>query len=72
MYSIDEIKELLAAFDASKATAVDICLGENECISIRQKNEKSIITTTAAPASEVVAVAPAAVSAPAAASAPAA
>ena len=42
MYSIDEIKELLVAFDASKATAVDICLGENECISIRQKNEKSI------------------------------
>lgn len=37
MYSIDEIKELLAAFDASKATAMDIQLGAEEYLSIRQK-----------------------------------
>ena len=73
MYSIDEIKELLAAFDGSKATAVDIQLGADEYISIRQKNEKSIVTA-AVPAAEAapVIVQPAAAAAPAAApSAPA-
>lgn len=73
MYSIDEIKELLAAFDGSKATAVDIQLGADEYISIRQKNEKSIVTA-AVPAAEAapVIVQTAAAAAPAAApSAPA-
>lgn len=69
MYSIDEIKELLAAFDNSKATAVDISLNENEYISIRQKNEKSIITTAVAPAETAVAVPAAPAAAPASAQA---
>lgn len=69
MYSIDEIKELLAAFDNSKATAVDISLNENEYISIRQKNEKSIITTAFAPAETAVAVPAAPAAAPASAQA---
>lgn len=68
MYSIEEIKELLAAFDKSKATAIDIQVGAEEYISIRQKNEKSIITAAAVPAVEVAA-APAAVPAAAAAAA---
>ncbi len=62
MYSIDEIKELLAAFDKSKATALDLQLGEDEFISIRQK--------TAAPAvvrAESVAEVTAAAAVPAAA-----
>ncbi len=37
MYSIEEIKELLAAFDASKATELEIRLGEDSSIRIRQK-----------------------------------
>ena len=49
MYSIDEIKELLAAFDASKATAIDIQLGEDEFISLRQKTAKSVCEITAEP-----------------------
>ena len=48
MYSVDEIKELLSAFDSSKATAIDIQLSENEFLSIRQK--------TAAPAAVTAAV----------------
>ena len=62
MYSIDEIKELLAAFDDSKATALDLQLGENEFISIRQKtaaptvvkadSAPELVVQTAAPAME--------------------
>ena len=37
MYSVDEIKELLSAFDSSKATAMDIQLRENEFLSMRKK-----------------------------------
>ena len=40
MYSVNEIKELLEAFDNSKATSLDIQLNENEYISIRQKTAK--------------------------------
>lgn len=65
MYSIDEIKELLAAFDKSKATALDLQLGEDEFISIRQKTAaptvvraESVAEVTAAAA--VPAAAPAA------------
>ncbi len=54
MYSVEEIKELLAAFDGSKATAMDIQLGENEFLSIRQK--------TAAPAAVIKEYAPETVS----------
>ena len=43
MYSIEEIKELLAAFNDSKATAMDIQLSDNEFISIRQKTAKSAV-----------------------------
>lgn len=51
MYSIDEIKELLAAFDESKATAMDIQLADNEFISIRHKKAKVM---TAAPVEAAV------------------
>ncbi len=49
MYSIDEIKELLDAFDNSKATALDIQLGENEFLSLRQKTAKVISEDAAVP-----------------------
>lgn len=47
MYSIEEIKDLLAAFDQSKATAIDIQTGEGEILSIRQKTAKPISTAAA-------------------------
>lgn len=49
MYSIDEIKELLAAFDSSKATALDIQLGEDEFISLRRKTAKPVCEIVPAP-----------------------
>ena len=66
MYSVEEIKELLSAFDASKATALDIQLSENEFISLRQKTAKpaapAVCTTTVQtmPAVQEVQAAPAA------------
>lgn len=66
MYSVEEIKELLAAFNDSKATAIDIQLGEDEFISLRQKTEKpaapAVVTTTVQtqPAVQEVQTAPAA------------
>lgn len=48
MYSIDEIKELLAAFDQSKATEIDIQLGDGEVISIRQKTSKPVAVPVSA------------------------
>lgn len=55
MYSIEEIKQLLSAFDSSKATALDIQFSENEFISLRQKTGKVICqeTVPAAAAAEV-------------------
>ncbi len=51
MYSVEEIKELLAAFDSSKATALDIQIDENQFLSIRQKSAKQeIVQMAAAPA----------------------
>lgn len=46
MYSIEELKELLSAFDGSKATALDIQFSENEFISLRQKTGKVICQET--------------------------
>ena len=43
MYSIEEIKELLAAFDKSKATAIDIQTDNGELLSIRQKTAKETV-----------------------------
>ena len=66
MYSVEEIKELLSAFDASKATALDIQISENEFISLRQKTAKpaapAVCTTTVQtmPAVQEVQAAPAA------------
>ena len=56
MYSIEEIKELLAAFDGSKATALDIQMGEDEFISIRQKSAKAAVAVPAAAVNETPAV----------------
>ena len=56
MYSIEEIKELLAAFDGSKATALDIQMGEDEFISIRQKSAKAAVDVPAAAVNETPAV----------------
>ncbi len=51
MYSVEEIKELLEAFDSSKATALDIQIDENQFLSIRQKSAKQeIVQMQAAPA----------------------
>ncbi len=44
MYSVDEIKQLLAAFDNSKATRLTIKNGEGEEISFMQKSSASVIT----------------------------
>ncbi|MBR2176661.1 MAG: acetyl-CoA carboxylase biotin carboxyl carrier protein [Clostridia bacterium] len=46
MYSVEEIKELLSAFDNSKATALDIQIGADEFISIRQKTAKPAAVQT--------------------------
>ncbi len=54
MYSVDEIKELLAAFNSSKATALDIQIDENQFLSIRQKNAKQDIVQTAPTSVEVL------------------
>ena len=43
MYSVEEIKELLAAFDTSKATILEIKSAEGEKLTIQQKNDKNII-----------------------------
>ena len=43
MYSIEEIKELLAAFDKSKTTAIDIQTDNGELLSIRQKTAKPTV-----------------------------
>ena len=44
MYSVDEIKQLLAAFDNSKATRLTIKNGEGDEISFMQKSSASAIT----------------------------
>ena len=53
MYSVEEIKELLRAFDASKATALDIQISENEFVSIRQKTAKPAVIAESAPSVQV-------------------
>ena len=43
MYSVEEIKELLAAFDTSKATILEIKSADGEKLTIAQKNNENII-----------------------------
>lgn len=51
MYSVEEIKELLDAFNSSKATTLDIQLEENQFLSIRQKScGKEMVQMQSAPA----------------------
>lgn len=47
MYSVEEIKELLEAFNSSKATVLDIQVDENQFLSIRQKSAKQEIVAPA-------------------------
>lgn len=47
MYSIDEIKALLAAFNDSKATELEIKNGDGEKLLIKQSTEKSTYITSA-------------------------
>ncbi len=47
MYSIDEIKSLLAAFNNSKATELEIKNGDGEKLLIKQSTEKSTYITSA-------------------------
>ncbi len=47
MYSVEEIKELLEAFNSSKATVLDIQVDENQFLSIRQKSAKQEIAAPA-------------------------
>ena len=57
MYSVDEIKELLKAFDTSKATKIEIKTEKGETLTIAQKTEDTAAFIPAA----VPAVIPAAV-----------
>ena len=41
MYSVDEIKELLKAFDTSKATKIEIKTEKGETLTIAQKTEET-------------------------------
>ena len=51
MYSVDEIKELLRAFDCSKATRLELKGGNGEALTIIQKKGKTqIVEASAMPA----------------------
>ncbi len=50
MFSVDEIKELLGAFDASKATSLELRNEAGEVFKVSQKNET--ISLPAAPVTE--------------------
>lgn len=63
MYTIDEIKELLTAFNDSKATELEIKNGDGEKLLIKQSTEKSTYITSAPLLTEAIASAPAAPSA---------
>lgn len=56
MYSVEEIKELLSAFDISKATILEIKGADGEKLTIAQKNDENIIMS--APAAPVPAPVP--------------
>lgn len=56
MYSVEEIKELLSAFDTSKATILEIKGADGEKLTIAQKNDENIIMS--APAAPVPAPVP--------------
>lgn len=62
MYSVEEIKELLSAFDTSKATILEIKGADGEKLTITQKNDENIIMS--APAAPVPAPMPVPVSVP--------
>ena len=44
MYSVDEIKELLKAFDASKATKLSLKNEKGEQLTLVQKNDTAIVS----------------------------
>ncbi len=44
MYSVDEIKEILAAFDKSKATKIDIKNTDGQQLLITQKKECAVVS----------------------------
>lgn len=56
MYSVEEIKELLSAFDISKATNLEITNAKGEKLTIAQKNDEKVIMS--APAAPVTASVP--------------
>lgn len=51
MYSVEEIKELLSAFDTSKATILEIKSADGEKLTIAQKNDENNIIMSAPAAS---------------------
>ena len=57
MYSVDEIKELLRAFDESKATKLEIKNDQGEALTLVQKTGvAAVLAPAAAPAAAVVPV----------------
>ncbi len=52
MYSVEDIKELLSAFDASKATSLELRNEKGELLKITQKNEAAAFVPLEAPAAE--------------------
>lgn len=58
MYTIDEIKDLLTAFNDSKATELEIKNNDGEKLLIKQSTEKSTYITSASMPAEVIASAP--------------
>ena len=60
MYSVDEIKELLKAFDTSKATKLEIVNEKGEALTFAQKTEGVAVSApVAVPAVPAAAAAPA-------------
>lgn len=48
MYSVEEIKEILSAFDSSKATMLDIKGADGERLTVAQKRDEQIVMATPA------------------------
>lgn len=58
MYSVEEIKEILAAFDASKATMLEIKGADGERLTVAQKKDEQVVvaapnTTVSVPSASV-------------------
>lgn len=56
MYSVDEIKELLKAFDASKATKLEIKNDKGETFTVAQKTEDAVYAPAVVPAASAAVV----------------